>query len=107
MADTPLTGFPEGEFAAFSTAKMSFFLPYTENTTPADLNQFFDRDIIHVTITPDKQLEIALPDSEIQLASYGQILSKFTNGKYKVIDADYYHKNFNDPIVDQNDRGIL
>jgi len=100
-------GFPNGEFAAFSTAQMSYFLPYTPNTSPADLNQFFGQDILHVTITPNNDLEIALPDSEILLAHYDQLVAKFTNGKYKVIDADYYHKNFNDPIVDDRQHGIL
>jgi len=100
-------GFPNGEFAAFSTAKMSFFLPYTEQTSPADLNQFFGPDILHISITNNHDLEIALPDSEIQLAHFGQIVAKFTNGKYKVIDADYYYKNFNAPIVDEHQHGIL
>lgn len=36
-----LQGFPKGEFAAFSTAKMTHFLPYSQETSTDDLKGFF------------------------------------------------------------------
>ncbi|WP_125706171.1 hypothetical protein [Lacticaseibacillus daqingensis] len=103
MADTP---FPTGEFAAFSTAKMSYFLPVQNDITRATVDAFFGDDAKFVALTPMPAVEIHIPHTEAQIATPGNLIAKFANGKYKVIDEAYYRKNFNDPLTDQDQNGI-
>ncbi|WP_262315910.1 hypothetical protein [Lacticaseibacillus parakribbianus] len=99
--------FPGGEFAAFSTAKMSYFLPVRENIDRAAIDTFFGSDAKFVALTPLPSVELHVPNSDAQIATPGDLIAKFANGKYKVMNETYYHKNFNDPITDPQDNGIF
>lgn len=100
---------PDGPFAAFSTAKMSYFLPITAKTDQSELDAFFGQDTSHVHLTQGStgpMVTLEFPGSKPQVAYTGNIIVGFTNGKYKVIDETYYHQNFYDPIVDKNEHGF-
>ncbi len=101
-----LQGFPKGEFAAFSTAKMTHFLPYSQETSTDDLKGFFGANYQDLTKTPIGRLKIDIPNTEQLIVQYGEIIARFTNGKFKIIDSTYFHKNFNDPLVDEDEKGI-
>ncbi|WP_179396144.1 hypothetical protein [Lacticaseibacillus absianus] len=107
MSESTPTEFPKGEFAAFSTAKMSYFLPVRDDITREVVDAFFGADAKFVALTPVPAVEIHIPHTESQIATPGNLIAKFVNGKYKVIDADYYHKNFNAPLTDDDDQGIF
>ncbi|MFD1429145.1 MULTISPECIES: hypothetical protein [Lacticaseibacillus] len=108
MTDTKvLASFPSGEFAAFSTAKMSYFLPMRADMTRSEIEQFFGEDAKFVALTPMPTVELHLPDTKVQIAHPGDIIAHFINGKYKVISEEYYNKNFNAPIVDKDDHGMI
>lgn len=97
---------PKGEFAAFSTAKMTHFLPYSHDTNTKDLKGFFGDNFQYLTKTPIGRLKIEIPNTEPLIVQYGEIIARFANGKFKVIDSTYFHKNFNDPLVDEDEKGI-
>lgn len=97
MSESSLSEFPQGAFSAFSTAKMSYFLPIRPNLEPAVLQAFFGADATNVRQSATG-ITLRTPDASPLRAKNGEIIAKFTNGKYKVIDVDYYHKNFNDPL---------
>lgn len=99
--------FPRGEFTAFSTAKMTYFMLMREDTTRADIEAFFGADARYVALTPMPSVEIHIPKAEPQTAVPGNLIAKFVNGKYKVMTADYYDHNFNAPITDQDNEGIF
>ena len=101
-----LQGFPKGEFAAFSTAKMTHFLPYSQETSTDDLKGFFGANYQYLTKTPIGRLKIDIPNTEQLIVQYGEIIARFTNGKFKIIVSTYFHKNFNDPLVDEDEKGI-
>ncbi|MCD2255831.1 hypothetical protein ACNAN0_06675 [Agrilactobacillus fermenti] len=95
-----LQGFPKEQFSAFSTAKMARFLPYTAETTMAQLRHFFGHDFDTVVRYRADQLFI---DEKGQTTPVGlnKIIVQFPNGSYKIIDADYYRKNFNEPLEEK------
>ncbi|GAF40773.1 hypothetical protein FC83_GL002827 [Agrilactobacillus composti DSM 18527 = JCM 14202] len=100
MADDndALKDFPSQEFNAFSTTKMAKFLLYTKNTSMAQLREFFGRDFNTVVKFRAAQLFIFEKSKQIPV-EMNKIIVQFPNRSYKVIDADYYHKNFNEPLV--------
>ena len=71
-----LEGFPKGEFAAFSTAKMTHFLPYSQGTTTKDLKGFFGDNFQYLTKTPIGRLKIEIPNTEPLIVQYGEIIKK-------------------------------
>lgn len=99
MSDQLLNEFPQGAFSAFSTAKMSHFLPVRRDLQEDTLRAFFGADASNVRRT-DEGLSLRLPGAASIRAQYGEIIVRFTNGKYKVVTVDYYHKNFNDPLAE-------
>lgn len=105
MADTVLSDFPTGMFAAFSTAKMSYFLPVRDQMAPATVAAFFGDDLPNLTQN-GSVLQLKLAGGGTLTAHSGDIIAKFKNGKYKVIDETYYEKNFNAPITDDDGNGL-
>ena len=97
MSEYSLSEFPQGAFSAFSTAKMSHFLPIRPNLDPEVLRAFFGADAANIRQTATG-LTLRTPDASPLRAKNGEIIARFTNGKYKVMDVDYYRKNFNDPL---------
>lgn len=97
MSEVNVSEFPKGVFSAFSTAKMSHFLLIQPEFEAGTLEAFFGPDAANVRHN-ESGLTLRLPDASPLRAKNGEIIARFTNGKYKVIDADYYHKNFNDPL---------
>lgn len=106
MPESTRPTFPQGEFAAFSTAKMSHFLMLSTTLRDADISQFFGDDEQYVSRGANGTLTLQLPDQPLIVGKSGELFARFVNGKYKVIDADYYFKNFNAPLADENDTGI-
>ncbi|WP_054665018.1 hypothetical protein [Lacticaseibacillus camelliae] len=106
MADANDQSFPSGEFTAFSTAKMTYFMLVRADLTRADIEAFFGDDARYVALTKVPSVELHLPQAEAQIAVPGNLIAKFANGKYKVITQAYYHQNFNEPIADANGQGI-
>ena len=100
-----LANFPTTEFTAFSTAKMSYFLPYTVKTTQETIRDFFGADFGKKADIINDQL-VVLGSEGWSPVQKGKIIAKFVNNKYKVIDVDYYRHNFNDPIIDESGMGI-
>ncbi|WP_390409074.1 hypothetical protein [Lacticaseibacillus jixiensis] len=98
MSDRTLNDFPQGAFTAFSTATMTYFLPVRPDLDDHTLVTFFGADAKNVRQSATG-LTLRLPDAPPVRAKQGQIIARFKNGKYKVIDVDYYHKNFNDPLA--------
>ncbi len=99
MSEQLLNDFPQGAFSAFSTAKMSHFLPVRPALDEHSLQSFFGADASNVRRT-ESGLSLRLPDAPPVRAKFGEIIVHSTNGKYKVIDQEYYHNNFNDPLPD-------
>ncbi|WP_407891593.1 hypothetical protein [Lacticaseibacillus sp. N501-2] len=97
MSVSQLSEFPQGPFSAFSIAKMSHFLPIRPDLDPEVLQTFFGPDAANVRQS-EAGITLRLPDASPLRAKNGEIIARFTNGKYKVIDVDYYRKNFNDPL---------
>lgn len=106
MANQTQPEFPTGEFAAFSTAKMSHFLQVRQGLDDKALREFFGADGEYVTQAPTGTLTLQLPGAPLLVGKVGDLFARFANEKYKVISADYYHKNFNDPLTDDHDAGI-
>lgn len=50
--------------------------------------------------------KIDILNTEQLIVQYGEIIARFTNGKFKIIDSTYFHKNFNDPLVDKDEKDI-
>lgn len=98
--------FPTGEFTAFSTAKMSHFLLVQPGVPAATLSQFFGENAQYVTQAASGTLTLQLPGSPLLVGKVGDLFGRFANEKFKVISADYYHHNFNDPLTDEHDTGI-
>ncbi|HJE15359.1 MAG TPA: hypothetical protein K8W17_04700 [Lapidilactobacillus dextrinicus] len=105
MEKNELPDFPTTEFAAFSTAKMSYFLPYTSLTTVEQIKTFFGEDFGKKADVVNDQL-VVLGSEGWEPVQKGLIIAKFTNNKYKIIDVDYYRRDFNDPIIDSEGKGI-
>ncbi|WP_125604505.1 hypothetical protein [Lapidilactobacillus bayanensis] len=105
MEKNELPDFPTTEFAAFSTAKMSYFLPYTSITKMEQIQIFFGEDFGKKADIINNQL-VVLGSEGWEPVQKGSIIAKFTNNKYKIIDVDYYHRDFNDPIIDSEGKGI-
>lgn len=105
MEVNELANFPTTEFAAFSTAKMTYFLPYTAKTSKETIEQFFGEDFGKKADIINHQL-VVLGSEGSSPVQEGRIIAKFTNNKYKVIDVNYYRRNFNDPIIDEKGQGI-
>ncbi|MCI1987013.1 MAG: hypothetical protein LKJ69_12115 [Lactobacillus sp.] len=101
MSDRTLTDFPQGAFTAFSTAQMTYFLPVHPGLDDRALAVFFGADTPNVRRTKTG-LSLRLPNAPAVQADNGELIAKFTNGKYKVINTDYYHKNFNDPLLEMD-----
>ncbi|MFD1484986.1 hypothetical protein ACFQ5J_07065 [Lacticaseibacillus baoqingensis] len=99
MSDRTLADFPQGAFTAFSIAQMTYFLPVHPGLDDHSLTSFFREDTPNIRRTKNG-LSLRLPNAPAVQAHNGQIIARFTNGKYKVIDTDYYHKNFNDPLLE-------
>lgn len=93
-----LKGFPSEQFNAFSTTKMAKFLPYTAETTLDQLRQFFGNDFDSTVKYRAEQLIIYEKKNAIPV-ELNKIIVKFPNGSYKVIDGEYYHHNFNEPLL--------
>lgn len=107
MAEANNQSFPSGEFTAFSTAKMTYFLLVRPDLTRADIEAFFGpEDARYVALTQVPSVELHLPKTDAQVAVPGNLIAKFANGKYKVITQEYYRQNFNDPIADAKGDGI-
>lgn len=94
-----LRDFPSQQFNAFSTTKMAKFLPYTEETTMAQLREFFGKDFNTTVQFRADQLIIYGRRSAIPV-EMNKIIVRFPNGNYKVIDSDYYRRNFNEPLTE-------
>lgn len=93
-----LDGFPKEQFNAFSTTKMAKFLPYTEATTMAQLREFFGHDFN--TIVRFRAAQLIIYDRKTAIpVEMNKIIVRFANGNYKVIDRDYYDRNFNEPLL--------
>lgn len=105
MTNRQFAKFPKETFTAFSTAKLSHFLAYDEETTPATIRHFFGEDFNQLAKFEHDQLSIMEKGQWIKVLPE-HIVVRFTNGKYKVIDADYYWHNFNAPMVDEEGRGL-
>ena len=99
MSEQRLNEFPQGTFSAFSTAKMSHFLPVRKTLNQETLAIFFGADANNVRMT-STGLSLRLPGTASIRATYGDIIVHSPNGKYKVIDPDYYAENFNSPLPD-------
>jgi hypothetical protein len=103
---TNLNGFPADEFAAFSTTKMAHFLPYTAATTPEMIKKFFGQDFGKKADLINNKL-VVLGGEGWSPVAFNTIIARFVNNKYKVMDVDYYRRNFNDPITDSDGAGIF
>ncbi|MFD1672205.1 hypothetical protein ACFQ5M_08855 [Agrilactobacillus yilanensis] len=98
MKTDALNDFPSEQFHAFSMTKMAKFLPYTGDTTIAQLKDFFGEDFNRAVQFRADQLIIYDRRNAIPVET-NKIIVRFANGHYKVIDSDYYHRNFNEPLV--------
>ncbi|ERL66683.1 hypothetical protein [Schleiferilactobacillus shenzhenensis] len=105
MTDNTLAAFPQGEFAAFSTAQMAHFLPYRAGMSQQAIEEFFGADL-GTKADFDSTHLIVFDHGRMLKVNPGEIVVKFPNGKYKVITVDYYNKNFNEPIVVDDDPGV-
>ncbi|WP_461218304.1 hypothetical protein [Lapidilactobacillus salsurivasis] len=105
MSNQDLASFPTGEFAAFSTTKMANFLPYSEKTTMTMVKAFFGADYGKKADVINERL-VVLGSEGWAPVEYGKIIARFVNKKYKIIDGDYYRRNFNAPIIDEQGQGI-
>lgn len=105
MSTDPLQGFPKNEFAAFSTAKMSHFLPYSAATTPEMIKSFFGDDFGKKADIINHQLVILGSEGWAPVET-NQIIARFANDKYKVMGVEYYQRNFNAPLTDINGDGL-